>query len=77
MINPEVRNPSPPEWWPLWQMELFYKQRFRMQCFIYYKYTLKWSKNYVKKYLFINSETAYYKYSREAKAIVKEAFKPE
>lgn len=45
-----------------------------MQCFIYYKYTLKWSKNYVKKYLFINSETAYYKYSREAKAIVKKAY---
>jgi len=52
-------------------MELFYKQRFRMQCFIYYKYTLKWSKNYVKKYLFINSETAYYKYSREAKKLIK------
>ena len=76
-ITPEYREPKPPEWWPLWRIELFYKQNFRLQCFIYLKYRERWRKKLIKKYLFINTEETYYKYDHKAKEIMKEAFKSE
>ena len=76
-ISPEYREPKPPIWWPLWKMELFYKQSFRMQCFIYLKYRENWPKRWIKRYLFIKWETTYYRYDHKAKNIVNDAFKSE
>ena len=73
--HPEYREPTPPKWWPLGKMELFYSQPFKIQCFIYFKYTLNQPKRIVKKYLFLVSETAYYKYDHMAKAVMNEAYK--
>ncbi|MBR4566924.1 hypothetical protein IKO18_00420 [bacterium] len=56
-------------------MELFYKQSFRLQCFIYLKYNLNWPKRLIKKYLFMVSEITYYKYDHKAKEVVNEAYK--
>lgn len=74
MFNPEYRNPVPPEWRPLWKMELFYKQPFKIQCFIYFKYTIHQPKRIIKKYLFISWEWAYYKYDHIARDIVNKAY---
>ena len=76
-ISPEYREPKPPIWWPLWKMGLFYKQSFKVQCFIYMKYTLKWPKKWVKKYMFLVWDDTYYKYDNIDKEIIKEAFKCE
>ena len=48
-----------------------------MQCFIFLKYTKRWPKRWIKKYLFITSESTYYIYNNKAKDIVKEAYKSE
>lgn len=73
-FSPEYREPKPPEGWPQWRLEIFYKQPFKMQCFIYLKYTKKWPRSSIKKYLFIKEDDTYYKYSRNAKKIVSEAY---
>ena len=74
MFNPEYRKPTPPEWWPLWKMELFYQQSFKLQYFIFLKYTKKWPKKWIKKYMFLVWDDTYYKFDHKAKAIMKEAF---
>jgi hypothetical protein len=76
-ITAEYREPKPPENWPLWKVELFYKQPFRLQCFIYFKYRMNWPKRLIMKYLFLTSEVTYYKYDRIAKDIITKAFKSE
>jgi len=73
-LTPEYREPKPPEWWPLGKMEIFYKQSFKLQCFIYLKYREKRPKRRLKKYLFLTSEETYYKYDHKAKDIIKQVF---
>lgn len=75
--SPEYRQPSPPSWWPQWQLSLFYKQEFRLQCFIYAKYTLHWPKRRIRKYLFIKAPNTYLKYSHRARAVIEEAYRNE
>lgn len=75
MFNPEYRKPIPPEWWPLGKMELFYKQSFKLQYFIFLKYTKKRPKKRIKKYMFFVWDDTYYKYDHLAKEIVNEAYK--
>lgn len=75
MFSPEYRKPTPPEWWPLWKMEIFYKQPFKLQYFIFLKYTKKWPKNWIRKFMFISSESTYYRYDHLAKDLVNEVYK--
>ncbi len=77
MFNPEFREPYPPEWWPLGKMEMFYNKPFKLQYFIFLKYTLKWPKKRIKKYMFLVWDDTYYKYDHIAKEVIKEAYKSE
>ena len=72
-ISPEYREPVPPEWRPLGSMDLFYKQPFKAQYFIFLKYTKKWPKKWIKKYMFFVWDDTYYKYDHIAKDIIKKA----
>ena len=74
MKSPLYREPLPPEWRPLWKMETFYKLPFRLQCFIYLKYREKWNKRLIKRYLFIVSESTYYRYDHKVKNIINEVY---
>ena len=77
MFNPEYREPYPPEWRPLGKMKFFYDQPFKIQYFIFLKYTLKRPKKRIKKYMFLVWDDTYYKYDHLAKNIVSEAYKSE
>lgn len=74
MLNPLYREPRPPEGRPIGIQEFFYKQGFKIQCFIFLKYREKWTKKMIMKFLFISSEHTYYKIDRKAKSIVKQAY---
>lgn len=75
MLNdPLYRDPRPPEGRPIGRQELFYKQSFKLQCFIFMKYTEKLPKRIIQKFLFISSKATYYKINKKASEIVKKAY---
>jgi hypothetical protein len=74
-LSPQYYEPKPPESRPIGKREVFYKQNFKVQTFIYYKYVLKWPRNRIMKFMFISSNKTYYKLNRYIKQIIKEIYK--
>lgn len=74
MLNPLYREPLPPQDRPLGKQELFYQQSFKLQCFIFLKYREKRPKRWIMKFLFMASKETYYKYSHQAKNLIKIAY---